>query len=131
MVIHRVWKDMGFKMNSFLAWFITFNFINITWVFFRAKDFTSVEKVLSGMFCLNNIMLPEKYAWLTNIEPQGLKELAPMFFMAIVIVFFLKNSMQKLESFKLNAFYLIFNISILLVALSAQNSVSEFLYFNF
>ena len=37
LVIHRVWQSLGFRLWSWLAWFITFNFINIAWVFFRAK----------------------------------------------------------------------------------------------
>jgi len=50
LVIHRAWQKLGFRMHTVLAWFITFNFINIAWVFFRASDFTSALKVLHGMF---------------------------------------------------------------------------------
>ncbi len=50
LVVHRLWQKLGFKMNTFLAWFITFNFINIAWVFFRAVNFESAIKVLKGMF---------------------------------------------------------------------------------
>ncbi|MDH4945508.1 MBOAT family protein, partial [Sulfurimonas sp. C5] len=46
LVIHRIWKTLGFTMNSILAWFITFNFINIAWVFFRAKEWDDAIKVL-------------------------------------------------------------------------------------
>lgn len=34
LAIHRLWQSLGFKMNKILAWFITFNFVNITWIFF-------------------------------------------------------------------------------------------------
>ena len=61
LAIHRMWQSFGFKLNKILAWFITFNFINITWIFFRAKDFESAMKVLGGMFSLDNVVLPEKY----------------------------------------------------------------------
>src|SRR5574344_2564077 len=61
LAIHRMWQSFGFKLNKILAWFITFNFINIAWIFFRAKDFESAMKVLGGMFSLDNIVLPEKY----------------------------------------------------------------------
>ena len=50
LVIHRVWKQLGFKMPQLLALFVTFNFINFTWVFFRAKNFDDALKVLKGMF---------------------------------------------------------------------------------
>ncbi|MGJ0304069.1 MBOAT family protein, partial [Aliarcobacter cryaerophilus] len=61
LAIHRMWQSFGFKLNKILAWFITFNFINITWIFFRAKDFESAIKVLGSMFSLDNVVLPEKY----------------------------------------------------------------------
>ncbi|MDH4945513.1 MBOAT family protein, partial [Sulfurimonas sp. C5] len=48
-------------MNSILAWFITFNFINIAWVFFRAKEWDDAIKVLKAMF-FGELMLPDKYA---------------------------------------------------------------------
>jgi len=38
LAIHRLWQNLGFKMWTWLAWFITFNFVNIAWVFFRAKE---------------------------------------------------------------------------------------------
>ena len=38
-VLHRIWKDLGLRMWGWMGWFITFNFVNIAWVFFRAKDF--------------------------------------------------------------------------------------------
>ena len=144
MVIHRIWKDMGFKMHGLLAWFITFNFINITWVFFRAKHWDDALKVLGGMVSLDNFVLPQmlamKLAFLSTYgvvfgdylgDITGNIKTLVIIFLSLLFVLIFKNSMQKLESFKLNAFHLIFSISILLVALSVQNSVSEFLYFNF
>jgi D-alanyl-lipoteichoic acid acyltransferase DltB (MBOAT superfamily) len=62
LVLHRLWQAMGAKMPLLLAWFVTFNFINITWVFFRAVDMTSALNVLSGMVGLNGIALPSGLA---------------------------------------------------------------------
>ena len=36
-------------MNSFFVWFITFNFVNIAWIFFRAVTWEDAQKVLKGM----------------------------------------------------------------------------------
>jgi D-alanyl-lipoteichoic acid acyltransferase DltB (MBOAT superfamily) len=38
LVIFRLWNQLGLKLWTWLAWAITFNFINITWVFFRAEE---------------------------------------------------------------------------------------------
>ena len=55
LVIQRAWSQLGFKMNTVLAWFITFNFVNIAWVFFRAKEWDDALKVLSGMMGVNGV----------------------------------------------------------------------------
>ena len=51
---------MNFRMPTVIAWLITFNFINFTWVFFRAKDWSAVAKILGGMIGLNGVALPEE-----------------------------------------------------------------------
>ena len=38
LVIHRTWHQLGLKLWTWLAWLITFNFVNIAWLFFRAKS---------------------------------------------------------------------------------------------
>lgn len=49
LVIYRAWSKLGFKLWTWLAWLITFNFVNVAWVFFRAKEWDDVLKVLKGM----------------------------------------------------------------------------------
>ncbi len=61
-VIHRIWSGFNIKMHRFLAWFLTFNFVNIAWVFFRAKTWDDAIKVLAGMFGMNGIKLSRSAA---------------------------------------------------------------------
>jgi len=61
LLIHRVWSHFGYKMHTLLAWFITFGFINITWVFFRAKEWGDAIRVLASMFSLDNVVFPDKF----------------------------------------------------------------------
>ncbi|QAB15386.1 MBOAT family O-acyltransferase [Hydrogenovibrio thermophilus] len=56
LIIHRLWQQLGYKMWTWLAWLITFNFINVTWVFFRATDMDSALKVLGGMVDIQGAM---------------------------------------------------------------------------
>ena len=35
-IVHRLWLKYGLALNNVVGWFITFNFVNITWIFFRA-----------------------------------------------------------------------------------------------
>ena len=145
LVIQRAWNQLGFKMNTVLAWFITFNFVNIAWVFFRAKEWDDAVKVLSGMFSLDNIVLPNflssklvflnqygvKFGveWLNAIS--GSKWTLIWLVVGFILILVFKNSMEKMKNFKLNRLNLIFNILILFMALSLLDTASEFLYFNF
>ncbi|MGI6723276.1 MAG: MBOAT family O-acyltransferase [Arcobacteraceae bacterium] len=144
LAIHRAWSTLGLKMNKVLAWFITFNFINISWVFFRAKDFESAIKVLGSMFSLENVVIhpffQSKFAFLSNYgvsfggmfeNIQGSKETIIWIFFTFILVIVFKNSMQKIDSFKANYKNTIIAIVCFTYAILSLNSISEFLYFNF
>ncbi|MBD3840133.1 MAG: MBOAT family protein, partial [Epsilonproteobacteria bacterium] len=96
-VIHRIYKDLGFRMNSFLAWFLTINFINITWIFFRAKDMDSAIKVLSGMFGLNGWGDIKITNFLHNI---GNSIEITLYFIVAIIILMSKNSNQLADNFR-------------------------------
>jgi hypothetical protein len=128
-------------MNSILAWFITFNFINISWVFFRAKEWDDAIKVLRGMFGFDGVMnqyshelylqkhiLSIKHILLSiNGNSYTLKYLIISFF----IVFFLQNSNQYIQNFKFNLYNTILYCLITSTAILYLNNMGEFLYFNF
>jgi D-alanyl-lipoteichoic acid acyltransferase DltB (MBOAT superfamily) len=130
-------------MHIVLAWFITFNFINISWVFFRAKDFGDALKVLKGMF-FGEFMLPDKYAGkLTFLHEWGVsfgyvfKEIGGKpktlvyIILAFIIVLAFQNANTMRENFQYNRKNLLITITFLFVAISMMSRVSEFLYFNF
>jgi hypothetical protein len=58
LIIHRIWQGTQNKMPRFLAWFLTFNFINATWVFFRATDWQQGISVLSAMLGMSGFIWP-------------------------------------------------------------------------
>jgi len=121
-IIHRIWKTLNYKLNKILAWFITFNFINITWVFFRARSWDDAIKILKGMF----------YGGFTfNIN--YLQVLILCLGTAIALKF--KNSIELTfyKNFNFNWRQIVATsaflfISILVIRL---NNASEFLYFRF
>ncbi len=144
LVIHRAWSKLGFKLNTFIAWFITFNFINISWVFFRAKEWDDAIKVLSSMFSLKDIVLPKalesKLAFLKDYNIDfgyfgvhiGAKiDTILWLISAFIIVLLFKSSSEHLKSFKLSYTTAIFTGIMLLAGIISLNKVSEFLYFNF
>ncbi|WP_024954321.1 MBOAT family O-acyltransferase [Sulfurospirillum arcachonense] len=121
LVIHRLWKNFGFTMNKYLSWFITFNFVNIAWVFFRANGLSDAIKVLNGM-----------------VGKNGIDMINPIWILAIIlgfiIVFFFRNSNYNLVRFvysKMMIFYVSFLLVCSFVAMRLLGGQSEFLYFNF
>lgn len=141
-VLHRAWQQMGLKMNTLLAWFITFNFINITWIFFRAKEWIDAKKILTAMFT-GNVVLSDKYAeklsfllnynitfgeWLVHIDG---KKSFTWIIAAFVVVLLLKTSTEYITRFKPNIWNYILFIAFSSYAISNMNKISEFLYFNF
>jgi D-alanyl-lipoteichoic acid acyltransferase DltB (MBOAT superfamily) len=143
LIVHRIWSQLlGFRLWNWLAWFITFNFINITWVFFRANNFESALKVLKGMFfgdlilpaSLSTFTLPWKEWGITLGKWSKLyysETYMNLWLLAtLLVVLLLPNSMQLKERFKTNWFYLLFTV-ILFTAIFMLHRKSEFIYFNF
>lgn len=141
LVINRMWQNLNFTMPKVLAWFITFNFVNIAWVFFRAETFSDATNILNHMF-FGNFVLPysivEKVSIFNTIEGAAVfshidasNDGVIWLTLAFIIVLYFNNSSEQLKSFTLsrkNAFfvYMLFVISIL-----HFTRISEFLYFNF
>jgi hypothetical protein len=132
------------RMNMLLAWFITFNFINITWVFFRAKEWDDAIKVLKGMFGGSLILPPTMQEqldflshkgvtfsnyWLNSVtrDPYTLWWLGA----AMLVVVAFKNSNQITKNLKPNYLTALYAAILFLVSASSLSKLSEFLYFNF
>ena len=130
-------------MPRFFAWFLTFNFINITWVFFRAKDLDSATKILSGMIGLQDAYIKApveietwKLSWsgfflekfLPGI-PLGISEniITFIFMILAFVIITQKNTSELSSSYSVRkrtaASILLFTIA-MLTALSGANSVS-------
>ncbi|RUM63927.1 MAG: MBOAT family protein [Sulfurospirillum sp.] len=125
LVLHRLWKKAGKTMPLILAWFVTFMFINISWVFFRAKDFHDAFLVLKGMSGYNGF---------SGFDTMALSYIAAAF----VIVLFFQNSNQLVRNQKVRRYTFFITAMLFLFALLQmfnisvqQDKVSEFLYFNF
>lgn len=140
--IQRFWSLLNIRIWKWLAWFITFNFVNIAWIFFRANEWSDAIKVLKGMFDLTSIVILTNYLGdLSKITPNLKADesiLYWIFFSAIIALFF-KNSMQiikypkLLEAKNVSTFRLVGYVILLLIGLSAISlqEYTEFIYFNF
>jgi alginate O-acetyltransferase complex protein AlgI len=141
MVIHRFWKKSSLVMPKILAWFITFNFVNFAWIFFRAKNFDEALSVLRAMVGLNGISLPSSTAnILGGVSKFGVKfaggewsmSIVTMLPVFIIISIFFKNSNQMTRDFKPSYYNLLGAVFLLGTSLFSMLTIkSEFIYFNF
>jgi alginate O-acetyltransferase complex protein AlgI len=132
LVIHRAWKQLGFTMNKYLAWFITFNFINIAWIFFRAKDWESAIKVLGAMFGGNSAPIPTITKIKFLFPSIGMSSyILPTIIAGFIIVLTFKNSIFSMNHFTPTKGKVFFTIFLFTYTVLNLSNVSEFLYFNF
>ena len=61
-LVYDGWRRTKVRMPSLLAWSITFLFINIAWVFFRARSFSEALALLRALVGYNGIVLPAPFA---------------------------------------------------------------------
>jgi D-alanyl-lipoteichoic acid acyltransferase DltB (MBOAT superfamily) len=61
LVINHFWKSLGFKLPTAVAWFLTFNFVNLAWIFFRAPTWDDATTVVSMMFAWSEFNLDDIY----------------------------------------------------------------------
>ena len=127
--IHKIWQNLGFKMWTWLAWLITFNFVNIAWVFFRAKEWDDAIKVLVGMFKLFALGHIESILNFGNLFKPDLF-LILLLFILIPFILLSKNSYQIVNTINKKRMPILITclFSIALLFLSKK---TEFLYFNF
>lgn len=145
--IHRLWMKTEIRLHTVVAWFLTFNFINVAWVFFRAGSWNDAIKILKGMAGLNGILVSPNLAdipfwqkmtalgirfgeWRINLPAT---ETYVYFFCVLLIPFVLttKNSNELLEKFSPTWKNALAVSLMLVVGLLLLNETSSFLYFNF
>ena len=142
-LIHRIWKNTGRRLPKLIGWFLTINLVNIFWIFFRAENLQSAVKVLKGMVDINGFIYLLKHPTRALEATKALRDLTVQFntfgnkepililFLAIFIVFILKNSYEKQKEFK-GKIKEIAEIAIyFIIGIISLNQISTFLYFNF
>lgn len=147
-VLHRYWQTFKIGMPRWLAMLITFNFINVTWVFFRADSLHDAMRVVKGMAGVSGVYLPdlfsEKLSFLKNYNfsfgpwmsvHQG-SEMGSFIFLGAIIFFtwlmwYPVNSNQFLLKFKPSYFTLMAGLCMALIAALSLGKTSPFLYFQF
>lgn len=146
-VVTRCWKKTFDQLPAALSWLITFLFINVTWVIFRADSPEEAALLLSRIFrfdfgpvrgdmalCFG---LPE-WRWLFGLGPlDRFTEKHPCFFLAaafgaaFVSMLFMKNAVEKTQKLRPTLFHAAATAVLLAWCVCSFSGVTTFLYFNF
>jgi D-alanyl-lipoteichoic acid acyltransferase DltB (MBOAT superfamily) len=142
LVVLRRWKNAGFSLPDWLAWFVTFQFVNIAWVFFRAESWEDAFHLLRAMAGMTGILIPR---WVANAYPflydWGFRAgtwLLPDGRMAgicvvsaLLIALFAPNSNELRDRFSPTKTNCVKASALAVVGLFSLTQLSEFLYFQF
>jgi alginate O-acetyltransferase complex protein AlgI len=113
------------KWNGIFLAFLTFTCVNFTWVFFRAREFSTAKNMLSSMLFMN----PEGEKLLQSFDIIKVFTLISLMFLSH---WFMRNTSLKEVSLKTSPWVLgvVWAIMFLLIAI-AQGSGEQFIYFQF
>ncbi len=134
LVTFRAWQRFGVRLPSFISIMITFVFVHVTWVFFRAKSMDEaiavVRKLVPGAadFGAIAIRLPFR---LDISLPYVAPSLGALLTIAAALVLTPVNSDRLARQFSGRAWESCFTALLLALGVLTIGQVSQFLYFNF
>jgi alginate O-acetyltransferase complex protein AlgI len=127
LVVNHLWRKRKWKLPPAVGWLLTFTFINVSFVFFRASTWADALKVLRGMLGLTGFDLG-RHA-LAAVQGDG--NTALLLAAALILALVGRNSVQLTESFRPDWKHCVFTALVACYALFNLSKVSEFLYFQF
>ena len=94
----RFLKFTQTRLYKVLCWLLTFNFVSIAWVFFRAENLQGALNLLKGMFGVMWVELPQKWHRMPETLAQIDERNDTIFYIliSILVCVFCKNSNQIL-----------------------------------
>ena len=80
-------KYSKMKLHKLLSWILTFNFVNLTFIFFRSQNFDDGKTIIFKMFDFNNFFINT-----SSIIP--LDKSITLIFISLILCLFFKNSYE-------------------------------------
>jgi alginate O-acetyltransferase complex protein AlgI len=138
-VIHHNWKKKKKKLSYFWGWLLTFNFVNVSFIVFRAPTLNHAKHVLLGMMGAQGFQIPKMgIGFLKNLgvkmgpymtNDQNL-QLAFIIF-GMWAIFRVDNLSTRMNSFIPTVKWAVVTSIVFVLCIFGLNRVSEFIYFNF
>lgn len=149
LIVHRAWSSAGLKMYKPLAWLVTFLYVHIAWIFFRAHSMKDAMGIIESMFSFNSMvkftildapienlsMLGVQIDNLMRVLPAGISAYSVQFAAiacALVVISF-RNAFEivvteKQSTLKVTGIAL---MTALALYMTLHTTSAVFLYFNF
>ncbi len=141
LVIHRLWsKILNCNMPKFLAWSLTFSFVVLAWIPFRAINFERTTLFIDGLLLQNGFFVRHEFSkmcydtWRNTFAIKGgIGEYSLIFFGLLIACVSLKNSQELIEFItrKTYSIYIVLLLTLCLTVLVLPGYVPEFIYFQF
>lgn len=144
LIITRQFKNFFERLHPALNWLITFSFVNVTWVFFRADslpmaidmlnriaicDFGEISMDILSFFKLSEIEFLLQGSTIESKYPFFLLNI--FLFISMLLILGSRNSYEKMETQKLTICKSVTTVLLLVWCIISFSGVSSFLYFNF
>ena len=99
LIINHLYKKyFDINLSKYIFWFLTFNFVNISFIFFRTKEIENIIIILKNMFNIkflfqNNLLIDTFFLKFVNNQ-----FLLICFALSIIVCIFFKNSYGILKN---------------------------------
>jgi D-alanyl-lipoteichoic acid acyltransferase DltB (MBOAT superfamily) len=90
---HSFRKLFKFKINKYIGCFLTFNYVNLTFIFFKSETLAHSTSIIKGMLGLNGFIFPDFY--------ENKIYIILILLISILITFIFKNTNYLLENLKI------------------------------
>lgn len=129
-IAHRIWHKRGWSMPSWLGMFITFFFINILWVLFRADHLHEAWVIIRSMFDNHTLALTSRFtSHLPSIMPNSVNMI--VLFSAIMLGLLGPTAYRLMTDYGGNRMKMLLATVCFVVGVLFVSRVVTFLYFNF
>lgn len=133
--INHLWRKTNIQLPKFVNWLLTFNAVNLAWIFFRANSFESAMSIVKAMFDINRFVVPfnkhlAKFLEMSSLELTALSFSDWLNIVLILIISCLIIDKKRIEH--INPFVTAIGLAtIFIYSFTKIGQISEFLYFQF
>lgn len=144
-ILTRVFQKQWKKLHTAVQWFLTFGFVNVTWVYFRAEsiakgndflkrlvslEFTNIDKMLIKCFETEEWNLVQNIVGMKS-EKWSLYHMILWIGIAFLMILNMRNTKEYIDTCEMKVSNALLAAGLMVWAVFSLSGVSTFLYFNF